>query len=322
MAYSSTKEITSTSILSKISEIEILEYYLGIKVELNSLFCSPIREDKKPGCKFYYNGSKIKYVDYAEGLNEDCFGVVKVLYNLNYNEALIKVCKDFDILNAKTRIFSDRVPTKILNSSEVSLTRDRDIKFQARKYNKEDLNNWKKYKISKSILITYNVRPAEYIFIDNRLVYRYTIKDPAYIYEFPDGTVKVYFMLRDKNKFLNNSKYIQGINVLPSYSKTLIITKSLKDVMVLRYLGINAIAPQSEAAHIKDSLIEPLLKRFENVYLLYDNDEAGIKHSNNISEKYEDLLQIFIPKDKGKDISDFIFDHTENSVREWLKEIL
>lgn len=55
-----------------------------------------------------------------------------------------------------------------------------------------------------------------------------------------------------------------------------VVTKSMKDVMVLYEYGIPAIAPCSENLFITDSQYERLKKKYKRVILLYDNDEPGL----------------------------------------------
>jgi hypothetical protein len=59
--------------------------------------------------------------------------------------------------------------------------------------------------------------------------------------------------------------------------------------------------------------------------MLYDNDESGVAHSNKRSEEYN-FIQIFIPDDIAKDISDaakdFIKDNGEDKGLAETKEIL
>ena len=64
---------------------------------------------------------------------------------------------------------------------------------------------------------------------------------------------------------------------------TLIITKSLKDVMCLRSLGYWAIAPHSESSRISELHVENIHSKFNSVYVLYDNDEAGINGAKSMA---------------------------------------
>ena len=86
----------------------------------------------------------------------------------------------------------------------------------------------------------------------------------------------------------------------------LVITKSLKDAAVLYEYGITAIAPCSENVFITDAQYQKLKTKFKNIYLNYDNDEAGLKAMCKIKKQYPELKVLFLPRHGGdKDISDF-----------------
>ncbi len=86
----------------------------------------------------------------------------------------------------------------------------------------------------------------------------------------------------------------------------LVITKSLKDVMVLYEFGIPAIAPNSENLFVTDAQYKKLKSKFKNILVLYDNDLAGIQGLKRIKNKYPEIKVSFIPRKYGvKDISDF-----------------
>lgn len=59
----------------------------------------------------------------------------------------------------------------------------------------------------------------------------------------------------------------------------LVITKSLKDVMVLYEYGISAIAPCSENEFVTESQYERIKNKYKRVWLLYDNDRPGLHAS-------------------------------------------
>lgn len=80
---------------------------------------------------------------------------------------------------------------------------------------------------------------------------------------------------------------IQGTHMLPKSGEYLVITKSMKDCMVLYELGIPAIAPCSETTFISDSQYRKLKERFDNIVILWDNDLTGIKFANKFRKQYD-----------------------------------
>ena len=119
-----------------------------------------------------------------------------------------------------------------------------------------------------------------------------------------------------------NTYEIQGYEQLPNNGDTLIITKSLKDVMVLHKLGYTAIAANSENTLIPEKVLIELQNRFKNIIIFYDTDLPGIKGAKAMRDKYN-LDCIIIPRKYGvKDISDFIKEHKIIKTKKMLKELL
>ena len=134
---------------------------------------------------------------------------------------------------------------------------------------------------------------------------------------------KCYFPKRTSYRFLGNypAKKLQGYDKLPKKGKLCVITKSLKDCMVLYNLGIAAIAPQSETQFIEDNVLEVLKKRFKHIVLLFDNDQTGIEFTNKIKRKYNWITPMIIPlKYNAKDISDFYKAYGRDKTIELIKE--
>lgn len=106
----------------------------------------------------------------------------------------------------------------------------------------------------------------------------------------------------------------------------------MKDVMVLKELGYNAIAFNSEGIPTKGEngkfvaeTIEHLKERFEHVVLFLDNDKAGKEYSTKISRHYS-VPYILIPDNDPKDISDYLAKYgrrkTKRMFNKQLKKIL
>ena len=112
---------------------------------------------------------------------------------------------------------------------------------------------------------------------------------------------------------------IQGWNQLNATGDLVIITKSLKDVMVLDTLDFNAIAPQAESNNISPNLVRQLRERYKHVLLLYDNDEPGMKAADKLSLEH-DLPMFFMPEG-SKDASDFVELYGMDMLSTYISEI-
>ena len=263
MSYKTTSTgITKISILNEITEIEIFEYYLGIRVQLNINIVSPTilrSDDKSPGCAFWYNGEKIKYIDRSKGINEDCFGIVKLIHGGNFNDTLLRIASDFNLFGRtpittyKKDVSQD---SNFIPLGKLKLEK-KVFQYQIKDWSLVDKKYWKERYLDSRILNEWKVRSISSAFINGRCIYVYEPTDVGYVYEFDDGTVQFYFPFRNKSsknkKFITNSNIILGWEKLPKSGENVIISKSYKDIILLSELyGFPSVAPIGEGAFQKD----------------------------------------------------------------------
>lgn len=318
MNFSFQQEITKELLLEHNNEETYMAYYLGIPIK-KGLFVSPLRVDHKPTCSFY-RGRQLYFKDFATGECLSFENVVMKKYGCNYHKALKIIATDFGIIDgSKPKI----VPIQPIFKKEKKTI----IQIEAKSFTKEELEWWEQFGITKNILTKYRVYSCKTVFLNGRIESTYDSKCPSYGYYFgnEEGRElwKIYYPYRKNFRFIGNIKTttIQGYNQLPKKSKLLVITKSLKDCMVLYNLGIAAIAPQSETQFIEDNVLEVLKKRFKHIVLLFDNDQTGLEFTNKIKRKYKWITPMIIPlKYKAKDISDFYKAYGRDKTIELIKE--
>ena len=114
---------------------------------------------------------------------------------------------------------------------------------------------------------------------------------------------------------------MQGIEQLPECGDTLFITKSLKDVMVLRKLQFDAIAPQSENTAIPLDTIVKLKHSWSNIVIYYDNDIPGVAAAKLHSELYK-IGYIHNAIRHPKDLSDYYVRYGEQDAKNMVKKLL
>ena len=95
--YNTKKLITKKSILNDISDIDIYRYYLNSDLTFG-LIKSPLREEDNASFGFFQRDNEIFFKDFVLG-GGDCIKFVKLLFGLNYNEALSKIAIDFGLSN-------------------------------------------------------------------------------------------------------------------------------------------------------------------------------------------------------------------------------
>lgn len=296
MNYGLLPTLTKDYILSKISQEDIFQKYLGIPVEFGIMLKAPpvIRSiDNRPTCSFYEtNNGRIKFRDHAGYFWGDCFDAVAYTSRLNannkkdFNAILEIIARDFRIhkYEGKLQIASGDT----YDVRDVKGKREKQkIEFivKVRKWNEIDASFWKRGNISRKELEYFKVYPCLYIWKNNTLVYNFNPHDPAYAYSFGDGQFKFYFPFRKEFRFMGNTSVIQGFNQFEP-SEFGIVTKSYKDVISLKSFGISSIAPSSETHPISKTewnLIKPMA---EHWFSLMDYDRTGIRMAWKLRNLY------------------------------------
>ena len=119
------------------------------------------------------------------------------------------------------------------------------------------------------------------------------------------GGTRVYKPLQPRdNRHFSNCKQgnVLGMSSLFDHSFC-VITSSMKDGVVLNTFGIPAVAPAtSEVDMISKHYIDTLVLRYGKVYVMMDNDEAGLKTNQRYAEQYSLEYKMF---EGASDISDY-----------------
>ena len=174
----------------------------------------------------------------------------------------------------------------------------------------------------------YNVAPLEFYEMtkEDNLGVQSTMKitnNHVYGYFKNDGTLyKIYQPKVKDNKFIKVRDYIQGSEQLRGDKSFLIITSSLKDLMAFNKLKIKdaeCIAPDSENSMIPTNFMVNAIRHYKNIFVLFDNDEAGIKAAEKYKSKYGFE---YVVLELEKDLSDSIKTHGVDKVRDNLLPLL
>ena len=102
-------------------------------------------------------------------------------------------------------------------------------------------------------------------------------------------------------------------------SEVCIITKSLKDLMVLENItDLDIYAFQNEGV-VPDLTI---FNQYKHCYILFDNDSAGKQASRKIN-KLLNSTSIFIPEESGcKDADEYYIQHGKDQLQLTLEQLL
>lgn len=330
-------DLTTQNILNKITEYDIFKYYCTNFKRVGEKFSSEFRKDSDPSCVISEYIGKLWYKDF--GTNDraiDCFSYVMLKFKMSFLQALGIINIDFN-LNLKpyieplTNLAVIGLPenNKFINKpyGSESGTTGKQFSPTYRNWLDYDVKYWKnQYYMDIPRCEKFGIRPISGLEIDNKQI---PVEFPTYCYlvDWEDGReyYKIYSPYSKSYKWISNCKswHYLGFNYLPWVGDKVIITKALKDIGVLDIFHVAAIAPQSEGQVISYEKYVQLKRRFRRLYVLYDNDKAGIRGAKLTHDTYNDITPIFIPESSGvKDISDFIHKYRYRETDRLIKNLL
>ena len=315
--------LTPQELYEAIPEETLWSQYFGI-TEIPCKINAPYRKDNNPSLSIYYNkNNKIVFKDFGTGNSGDILTLLSLVWGVSLRTVIDRVTK------AKYQSGSCVKHTNKKKIKKNPLLSD--IQVKVREWRDYDLEYWETYGISLPWLKFARVYPISKIFFTNSLgeTRSYPAEKYAYCYvENKDGktTLKIYQPFSTTNKWM--SKHDASVwdlwTQIPKEGKKLIITSSRKDAICLwENTGIPAVALQGEGYIPKKHIVDQLKHRFQNIYVLYDNDFQAEKNYGREDGKkicaMFDLKQIEIPTEyQAKDPSDLVKKYS----REVLKDIL
>lgn len=309
--------LTLSNILTRIDEYGLYCHYLNFEPDIRTTFSSPIREgDYSPSFSFYNAkpGSEVEFLWKDSAINKSgtIAQLLMYMYSITFEEALRKIDSDFK-LGFTDGNFNINTEKKLLFKKPKKKD-ETTISVNSIPFSEEGLKYWESFNISEKLLKEYNVTELFSSTINNKVFYYKTI---TFAYRIGDR-YKIYSPMNVKYKFINNYKstFAEGFIQLKKDSDKLIITKSLKDVMVLRSLNYEAISPRSENTVLPKEYFKWVNTHYKKIRVLFDND---MKHNG---DRYP-YNKVYIPKDSNcKDISDFIREYGKKETENLLINIL
>ena len=299
----------------------IFEHYCKLKEKLNghdikikSLFNA---KERTPSMCIYFDAAKktYKYKDFSSGKGGSAIDLVKDITELSYHRACQQVVEKFNDFVLHNNGGYDVQEFKQASKYKVS-------SVSSRQWTTQDQYFWTQFNIGTKLLTEHLVVPLEsYTMIkdDKELRIR---GNYLYGYYKADGTLyKIYQPKTLDKKFIKVSDYVQGSEQIKEHPY-LVITSSLKDIMALKSLklSVDYIAPDSENSLIKKEQMNDYLKKYKNIIVLFDYDDAGIKAMERYKELYPSVLTAVLPM--SKDPSDSIRDFGAKEVHNRLVPIL
>ena len=318
MISSGKSSFTLDDVLRVASEAQIVSYYLGIQ-KVPCIINSPLRQDRHPSFGLYSpNGTEINYIDFSTRDSGTIFTLLKNMWNLDYPEVFKRICQDFSKFNSKATVIKSSKCDVTSQGSSSNI----DMKCKVREWKDYDLEYWASYGITLPWLKYANVYPISHkIIIKDGKEFVFGADKYAYAYvEFKEGktTLKIYQPF-NKRGFKWANKHDRSVISLwtkvPKTGDKIVVCSSLKDALCLwANTSIPAIAIQGEGYGISNTAINELKRRYKEVYILLDNDEAGLRDGEKLSAS-TGFINLVLPNINGaKDVSD-LYKSLENKKR-------
>lgn len=302
---------TLEELLNKVSEFDVLNHYFGVS-ELPVIINSPLRQDRKPSFGLYStDGKRIHFVDYATRDRGGLWDLLSLYWGVSYNEVLDKVWEDLPNFSSTNPTFRGKA-TKCTFTNNERHSKSVDLKCKVRPWAKHDIQYWESYGITLDWLEYADIYPIshkivvkdgqEYVFGADKYAYAYVERKEGKI------TLKIYQPYNTKGYKWSNRHDRSVISLwtkVPEFGSRICICASMKDALCLwANTDIPAIAIQGEGYGISETAVSELKRRYREVYILLDNDEAGLIDGEKLSEA-TGFTNLILPNINGaKDISD------------------
>src|SRR5574344_294905 len=301
--------VSLDDILEKVTEGDILSYYLGIS-EVPVFINSPLREDKRPSFGLYsLDGKKIYYTDLSTKDRGGLFDLLGKMWGLDYTNVLKKIYNDLDKFqhNINVGVY------KPYTTKSISIYNNQsDLQCKIREWRDYDLEYWGSYGITLQWLKYAEVYPISHkIIIKDGQRFVLSADKYAYAYvEHKEGkvTLKIYQPF-NKSEYKWSNKHDSSVISLwtkvPEYGDMICICSSLKDALCLSAnMRIPAIAIQGEGYRMSDTAIKELNRRYKHIFICLNKNKPSLKDAKKLAQETGFTNIIFPQKKKKKDISD------------------
>lgn len=303
--------VTFEDIQSKVSDAALVWHYLGVN-EIPCFIQSPLRQDKRPSFGLYSNdGKRVYYTDLATRERGGIYDLLSQLWHCSYNDVLTRIQRDLLTPNGEANIKLLEAPQNI---KSIMSHKNVQIDVKVREWRQYDIDYWASYGISLEWLKYAEVYPISHkIVIKDNVKYTFGADKLAYAFvEHKEGkiTLKIYQPYNTEGYKWSNNHNRSVVSLwtkIPKEGDKVVICSSLKDALCFwSNTGIPALALQGEGYGMSETAISELKKRYKQVYILFDNDKAGIEDSKKLSQ-ITGFINLSLPYfEGGKDVSDLM----------------
>lgn len=279
------------NLIATVNQPLLFSFEFNQQISLKKLYYNPLRHDKKPGCRFYWKGSILFFIDFAKNKNYTIISFVKEKYNFTFQEALDYI--------ANQTISRDYKPDLVIESCKKEEDKTNFIQFKPRDFTVLDIQYWLDYGIdvNSQEFIQENVFSIEKLYLNEK---KLPVDKLAFAYYYPDIDKTKIYQPYSNYKWLSTVPFDYIENLLQvveekysykAHKSFVIVAKSKKDRLVLQPIinslnqeyGIYIVLvnSQSEKPSVISQTTQEVLSIFDYKYCFFDNDVTG-KESNKI----------------------------------------
>ena len=193
------EKLTKGYILNRISQENIIEFYLNIKIDTSHCICCPAElgaPENNPSFSFYYtDNGKLRGRDFRGGFHGDCFDIVGEIIgadtttSLGFQLVINDIAMNFRLhkyQDAKEVINYNRSIGGYLKSNKEKKVKKR-YYITTRPWDSTSIKYWKRFNISTALLNYARIYPAYDIYSitpnnTTKLIYTFKYRDPAFCY--------------------------------------------------------------------------------------------------------------------------------------------
>lgn len=300
--------VSLQDVLNVTTEADIASRYLGVQA-IPCVMQSPLRQDNHPSFGVYSpDGVEVNYIDFSTHEGGRIFTLLTRMWNISFEEVCARIYHDFSRAQSAsgTSIRTSRAQIRKSGPSNVKM------ECRVREWRSYDIAYWQSFGITLEWLKYAEVYPISHKIItkgDQRYVFGADKYAYAYV-ERKEGnvTLKIYQPF-NKAGFKWANKHDKSVislwSKVPEYGDKICICSSLKDALCLwANTGIPSLAVQGEGYPMSETAVNELKRRYNNIYILLDNDTAGLKDGVSLA-KATGFINLVLPQfNGGKDISD------------------
>lgn len=293
-------KLSKEYLFDRISQEDIFEYYLGFPVK-EGFHKNPLREDKTPGCKFYYAGEYLIFNDFA-WKKFNCFEFVMQKYGLDYRGALKKIAAD--LLGGSSTPVNPKLYQRVrFNDEKIDIP----FKIKHKDFTPKELAFWNigGIKVTQEMLQAGGIYSVHTLWEDG-----YVNTNLEMVFAFvEDGMIKqIYFPENKKigkRRFRNKKDFkVGGWSQMDQTARYVVVTKSFKDRFFLRLFGVNTIYIVNEKILLDKEYMDTLASMYDFIGFLLDNDFTGKRQLIHYKQTYPDITPMLFSCDEGKDTYD------------------